>query len=171
MKRPLSLLEVVIALGLTAILLTTLFSCYRHLVLSKAKVDTVRNELYPKLFTQARLIQVFDNLEEGHSFYTDEGVLNFHFDNGLDRDPKFCGPIDGKLFADNKQLILKLNDDRIEVLQTKISDLSFAFFDLKKNEWLSEWRGTLLPAQVRICVGEDVTTYSIPNMLHEVTYK
>jgi len=170
-KRPLSLLEVVIALGLTVILLTSLFSCYRHLVLSKGQVEQSRKLLYPKLFTQARLLQVFDNLQEGQSFYTEEDVLYFHFDNGLDRNPKFCGPIKSKLYAKNNQLILKLGEEekRKEVLHLDIDTLSFAFFDLKQKKWVDQWRGTLLPAQVCISINSEPFTFRIPNMEHRVT--
>lgn len=172
-KRCLSLFEVVIALGLTAILLTSLFSCYRHLVISKSQIEGARNQLYPHLLTQARLIQVFDGLHEGTSLFTNEGTLELTFDNGVDHDPDYCGSQEVNLLKSvEDQFVMQYKDKkRKEVLKEKVSSLSFSFFDANEKDWVNEWRGSTLPAQIRLTLDNEAYTFSLPHSEHRAVYK
>jgi hypothetical protein len=163
----------VIALGLTAILLTTLFSCYHRLVIFKTQIEGVRNQLYPQLLTQARLIQVFDGLHEGASLFTNSEALGLTFDNGIDHDPDYCifQEVNLSKSAENQFVITYKNKQRKEVLKEKISSLSFSFFDANEEGWVNKWRGSTLPAQIRLNLDSETYTFSLPHSGQRAVYK
>lgn len=167
----------IIGLALTTLLLTFLFSSYRHLVIAKVEVEKLQSALHPKFFTQARLAQIFDNLEPGCPFYTTKGLLHFTFDNGIEPDPEFCGPLDGTIGLakatkgeKRAQLVLSIRD-RKEILHKNVKTLEFAFFNPLKKEWTSDWRGSgSSPSIVRITVDQEEYHFRIPGVGIEVVF-
>ena len=97
----------------------------------------------------------------GSSFYTSDGLIAI-FDNGVDPDPSFSGPIIGKVFVDSdSNLVLALwplekmekNFYRKEILLPNVQKIRFQFL-AKKNaqqidpkavsinsnlEWRTDW--------------------------------
>ncbi|OGN63743.1 MAG: hypothetical protein A3E80_01635 [Chlamydiae bacterium RIFCSPHIGHO2_12_FULL_49_9] len=140
-------MEILIALSLTALLLTMLFSFLVDSAKIKAKLDPVRSEILSREQLQTRLQGLFSSLgKEGGSFYTrifpDEAgkSLLAIFDNGVDPDPLFSGSTLGKIYLDKESnLSLALWPEekgenlpwRKEILLTNVSHFEFEFLAKK----------------------------------------
>ncbi len=175
MKRPFSLLEVTIGLVLTAILLTTLFSSFRHMVQSSAKVEKVREEMHWRFITQLRLKQVFEHLSSDSStilFYTgshrnfDHEVLRFTFHNGVDPDPSYCEEIEAILTCDDQRnfslyTYSTTGAHRRQIFAVDVSHFDLSFFDPEKKCWESSWSHEYLPPVIKIVVDEEVFLFPI----------
>lgn len=175
-RRSLTLLEVVIGFALTAILLSFLFSSFRHMAKLGAKVQKGREAVHSRSIVQLRLGQLFENLnadEKKSSFYTDKHpdsfseALYFTFDNGIDRDPQFCGLIKAALYLNpKKELCLTLlseKKERKEVLFKRAGMLSFEFFNSEKKEWQSSWSEDAPPHILRFHIDKELAfTFLIP---------
>lgn len=168
-KRPFSLLEVTISLVLTTILLTTLFSSYRQLIQNKIEIEKASQGLHWRFFTQTRLNQIFESLEEGAKFETKEGALVFHFDNELDADPAYSGQLDGKLSLEGSQLCLFLKD-RKEILHKNVKNLTLSFYDPKEKKWKESWKGNALPLLLKMRIDDEEFSFRFPKTRHEVNY-
>ncbi|NGX38575.1 MAG: hypothetical protein K1000chlam2_01749 [Chlamydiae bacterium] len=168
-KHPLSLLEVTIGLALTAILLTALFSSYRHLVQTNHRIKTVREEKHWEYVTHLRLNQIFENLQEG-TLFTQDQTLHFFFNNGIDSHPEYCGDIEGTLSVEDKTFQLVLKDTRKEVFLKKAKNFSMQFFDTKKKELVSEWNEEYLPPIIFLHISGKTFTFLIPNASKEINY-
>lgn len=168
-RRPLTLLEVVIGFALTAILLTFLFSSFRHMADLGMRVQKGREAVHARALVQLRLSQLFECLiqqDKKVSFYTDEhpesttGALYFSFDNRLDHDPKFCSEMQGILFLNGKkQLCLSIGSnehERKEILYTGASQLSFQFFNSKNKEWQANWDKEEIPSVIRFKIDNGI---------------
>ncbi len=152
-QQTLTLLEVMIALSLAAILLSALMTCYYQM--SKKRIvaqELKKNNLSVELMRQ-RLVHLFAKARsaEKPSFYTEahpQAVgpsLIFTFDNGVDRRLEFCNDVIGMLYQNaNGELCLAswgtYGEARYEILLERTEGLSFSFFDAKKKEWRHEWK-------------------------------
>lgn len=176
-KRPLILFELVISLSLIAILMTVLFRFFVNCVSLDLKIDRARTALHTLEKAQTRLSILFTSLVPGStlphplpSFYTvEEGSTSLVtlFDNGIDPDPVFCGPVLCKLFLDpenNLSLALwPLNHPnpqfcRQEILLPQVKQLHFQFLTLAQlgqPEWRTTWSKTSLttPSVIRLQLG------------------
>lgn len=98
-----------IALSLTGILLTFLFSFFAESAKLEKKIDASRTEIANRQGLQTRLQAVLSSLcRDPSSFYTrsfkreaGESLIAL-YDNGIDPDPAFSGPVLGKLFLDRE---------------------------------------------------------------------
>ncbi len=164
MKRPLSLLEVMISLALASILLTTLFSSFRELMQTNAKLSKMHQEKHWEYVLNVRLTQIFEAIHSDALFTTEPyrdiapKALHFMFNNGIDADPKFCQELEGFLFlSKEKELCLviqsKGGSERKEIFVKNGKDYSLQFFDPVSKKWVSDWSQTVLPpiAQIAIC--------------------
>lgn len=162
MKRTLSLLEVMISVALASILLTMLFSSFRELMQTNAKLSKMHQEKHWEYVLNIRLNQIFEGIHSDALFttehYRDTQALHFMFNNGLDADPKFCQDLDGFLFLDKEKelcLVIQSKDgsERKEIFVKNGKDYSLQFFDPLSKKWVSDWSQTILPpiAQIAIC--------------------
>jgi len=181
MKRPLSLLEVTIGLCLAAILVTTLFSSFRHLMQSKSQMESLRQEKHWEYITHVRLNQVFENIHDKTVFntepYQDISVtaLHFTFNNGVDADPQFCQELEGFLFVNKEDefclmIQSKGGKDRKEVLLKKAKNYSIQFFDPSKKKWQSEWNKEFLPPLVKISISGKTFHFVLPHANRTISY-
>lgn len=177
MKRPLSLIEVCIGLALTTILLTSLFSGFRYLMQTGAKMGEVRSSSHPYFVMQMRMHQIFESIPECGLFYTDahdkaNGIaLYFIFQNGVDPDPQFCAAIEGALYCNkDDELILELKESRTETLLTKVSSFKMAFFDPKEKAWVETWKKDFLPSFVKLHIGKKEYSFLLPRAACEADY-
>lgn len=108
-KRSLIFFEILIALSLTAILLTFLFSFFVESAKIEKKLDTARLAITSRAFLQTRLQSVLGAISHDACdapLYTKRFEKEEHmslvavFDNGIDPDPAFSGAILGRLFLD-----------------------------------------------------------------------
>ena len=161
LKRSFSLLEIAIGMALTAILLSALFTCFRNITISNAQVQKIRAEKHWSYVAQLRLRQVFEAMET--AYFDDEShMLYFTLNNGVDPDPRYCGPIKGTLASPLcLTLISKENEMRKEPFCS--SKCSYAFFDPKKKEWRSTWsdKQVLFPL-IRLKINGETLTFSLP---------
>ncbi len=118
-KNPLTLLEVGIALFIASILITFLLRTYSQIQILDHKIDKTRQEIVQRQHFQKRLHQVFSQIPSASVFvpkepslYTEqfpqESTLSLvcFFDNGIDLDPSFSGPILGRLTVIENDLCL-----------------------------------------------------------------
>ncbi|MES2344548.1 MAG: type II secretion system protein GspJ [Chlamydiota bacterium] len=187
-KRALTLLEVMISLVLASILLTTLFSFYRELFFTRAKMQKNKEVVFQRMLTQERLSQVFSKVlaeieeKKGLVFYTTEHasalgpVLYFFYDNGIDPNPSFCGALKAMLYlSTDKNLTLYTWPDRKEVLLENVESLQLSFFDIKKKVWKEEWLGEKegLPAALKLSLKTkkiDEFIFFLPGSYKQITY-
>ena len=148
MKRyAFTLMELMIALSLTAIVLGVIFSSlYQNSVLN-LKHEKGAAMVMQKAHIQERLDQIFANIpgDEKSSLYTDEnGALHFSFDHGIDPERAFCNIIPGKLELVQGELFLILMGDketRTERLCSDVKALNYEFLshDSRNVETTKVW--------------------------------
>lgn len=111
-------------------------------------MEAAKNSALERQHLATRLSQVFSAISprdgsKSSTFYTDEEGLFFIFDNGIDPDPAFSGPVHGQLFIDaKKNLSLKIQpleslQFRKETLFRHTANLKWEFL-ANKNEKFSD---------------------------------
>lgn len=154
-KSSLTLLEVMIALFLAGILLSTVMMGYKKITSAQVKIEKAKAEVLSHQLIEQRLLNIFNHLHvetvvKGKKktvtcLYTQtladcKGVaLICEYDNGVDPDPEFCHQIKSELYLNQKnELCLnsysKSGKVRKEVLKNNLSDLRFEFLDLEGKE-------------------------------------
>lgn len=153
-KRPLSLLELIIGLSLTAILLSSLFASFRQISMSNASVQRAHGVVHERAFLQLRLEQMFRGLSKDTCLKKTEHGLTFTYKNFCDLEPDYCGSLQGKLLVQEGRLILfstpPNKDPRAQILFENVSDISWEFFDLKNKKWLLAPDKKQFPLQVKL---------------------
>lgn len=147
-KKPIFLLEVLIALSLTAILLTFFFSFFVQSVKIEKTLDQARMAISSRNHLQTRLQSILNSLVRGSEcyFYTKqfekESSLSLVviFDNGIDPDPLFSGTVRGRIFIDEEKNLclvtwplnkMKNRPWRKEILMTSVDHFEFEFLGKK----------------------------------------
>jgi hypothetical protein len=171
-KRPLLLLEVVIGLGLIALLFSSLFAYLVQAAKTEARLRDVRAAALSTELAERRISSLFATLippseiEGKKAFYTSKlpGDLSpslfFWYDNGIDPDPLFSGPLVGRLFVDGeKRLRLESRPipqeegqdaHRLETLLSRVERLEWQFLTPSPSsisppaekvlwQWRPEW--------------------------------
>jgi type II secretory pathway component PulJ len=170
-KHPLSLLEVVIALSLTAILMSVLFSFYRQSAVLNLKLEKNKQIVLERNVFQQRMMRVFDNLLWDkdqkkdfpisiHSKGDARGqTIQLTFDNGIEPSPEWGGRVSGRLFVDkNKQLVLetigKDGSVRKDIFFQKVDELQVVAFDVKEEAWSPNWdkKKKVLPPMIKMAL-------------------
>lgn len=180
-KRTFILFEILIALSLTAVLLTFLFSFFVESARIEKKLDTARMAVSNRAHLQTRLQTVFGSLDP-NGLYTQQFEkeknlsLIATFNNGIDPDPAYSGSILSRIFLDEeKNLCLvtwPLDQEshpwRKEVLLAHVEHFEFEFLGEngahKGKEkirpitpnlaWRSHWEGKN-PSIIRLKVREE----------------
>lgn len=156
-KRFFTLLEVLISLGLTLLILSSLMAAYLNIEKSAAWWRKEENALFAERFFAHRLLEVFSHLEEIDQnktfFFTADSSsgfqlpgttsLVFSYDNEASLDTSLSNSVLGRLFVDNeKNLTLITWPEREnwkdlglpalhrEVLMQGVTGLKFSFFVL-----------------------------------------
>ena len=184
-KRSLTLIEVIVALGLTAIVLGTLFTFYRQLFGTKAELQKSKEIVFQRVWLQERLSQLFSNAlykKEGSVFYTAHpsgsigSALYLYFDNGVDPDPVYCNEVNGMIYlGDDKLLKLCIFPDRLETLMEDVCSVKFSFFDDDTKEWTTQWPHDKqdIPLMVKIFVTKEKETefvFFLPGAYEKIDY-
>ena len=109
-RRFATLIEMVIAIGLLSILLTTLFSWYRHLTLQKGLIYETKWPILEERYVDQRLNTVFARLQDEQPFFTtdNDSSLVFLFDNSPHREPELAKTVLAHLYLDSKDQTLCL---------------------------------------------------------------
>ncbi len=205
-RRHLTLIEVLISLFLTGIIITMLFSYFSKIIKIDAKIENVKKDVYKKENVQIRLNTVFSQITpkkifEENPFYTTHNknspVLHCTFDNGVDIDPLFSGPVLAKIYIKNNNLMLtyyplkkrKANAiQREEILLENVKNYELKFLAKKddniKNiktehaadglKWYFSWpkEKNDLPFAVLITLNKDLKfVFFMPKKLDFIDYK
>lgn len=165
-RRPITLLEVTIALFLTSFIVVFLFGFFREISMENIDAERLDEKIFPLEKTEMRLGALLSALPEEEKetpplFYTEYkggNALTFAFDNGIDEDPLFSGTIRASLGLSKKQLelhLLPLEEDlktRKEILMDNVKNIEFGFFHLENKEWERGWdkESGALPAMMKI---------------------
>jgi len=135
-KTPLSLIEVIIALGLMAIVVSTLFSSLLQTIKLSKSIELIKINILSTSFFYSRMLPILSKADSS-TFQLEKGdndiisKITFSFENGLDPALIFSGKITASIFKDkNDNLLLSLesNDKKMvqeEILLTKISEFSW----------------------------------------------
>ena len=164
-----TLLEILISLGLTLLIISSLLAAYLNIEKSSAWWKKEENALFAERFFSHRLLEVFSHLEEIDQnktffFTSDSGLqmpgstsLIFSYNNGSSFDKSLSGSVLGRLFVDNEGNLtlltwpsreewkdLGLPSLHREVLMKDIKELRFSFFILpnlkEENSSNAEWK-------------------------------
>ncbi len=165
-KHSLTLLEVAIAICLTAILVPSLWHVYQNWLTSYKNVQLLQNKLEPRLFLKQRLERIgllLTNLSENNFIFTPNEKSEFpsvcfSYTNEPDVNPAFNDIVRSLLYVDNgKQLCLttwgSTLESRTEILLTEIKSLEIFFFNPETNIWQSSWNeSTPLPIWIKLVI-------------------
>lgn len=165
-KSCFTLLEVLIALGLTMMILTFLLLAYADAERTSSFWREKEKKEFSKLFLQNHLAEVFRSLvevdqEKTFFFTTDEvpgltapgaPILVFSYDNGFIRDPALSKNVLGALFVDSKGTLnlitwperelwgdMQIPPFHREVLMEDLTFFNLEFFPMegdRKMEWI-----------------------------------
>lgn len=134
-----------------AILITFLFSFFVQSAKLEKRLESARSQIFARNHLQIRLQDLLTGLSRSTgrpSFYTQvfpsekTASLVLLFDNGIDPDPLFSGPVIGRIYLDKEEnlclaywpLEVKKNRPwRKEILFFHASDLEFQFLGQKKE--------------------------------------
>ncbi len=150
-RHPFSLIEVLISLVLISGLLSLLFLSYRQTAELKKGMAEVVEPLREESALLRRLDRLFSEVcaidgetDRGHFFFTstceNAPSLVLTYNNGIDRDQRFCGEVLGRLYLTSTgdlmlakwPLPAKWKGDREcreELLLSGITSLEFGFFE------------------------------------------
>ena len=155
MKRYITLIELLVALVLAAVLYSGLFGFYSQMNKTAARLDHEREQTEEWLFMQARLAHCFNNLVcaqrslmnkgNGKYFFFDEDSLVFSYNSGHNKESPFSGAVLAKIELKDEKLILRrwplpLKKPLLlqkEVLIEKADAMKLLFYE--KGEWQDEW--------------------------------
>src|SRR6185437_5510394 len=140
-KRSLTLLEVTIVMLLASVLLGTLFYSQKDTALAEHQIEEVKAQVLERERFSLRLNQ---NLSSKTELKQTEENLLLGYDNGVDLNPQFCGPVLSQLYLQDHKLFLvtwplKGNEEgRLEILWNKADPFTVLFFDEAQNLWVKE---------------------------------
>lgn len=155
-KRPLTLIELIIAAALTVAVMTTLLYFYRQLGEIGQRMDSAKEENFKLRYAESRLAEIFPRTVSKNSkntdfvffSFADEGTakggsqnLIFTFDNDISLDKSFSNHVIARLYIDpSSRLMLaywpspKRQSDQSalpikqEVLLDGVEDIKFEFY-------------------------------------------
>lgn len=132
MKRPFTLMEVLLAFGIGAMLLGYLLFTYTTQIRFEQRFEKSKEEVLTRAYIRSRLNTLFQN---GYAWDYDEEEerLEFSYDAGVDPNIELSDLVTGELFVDEKGRLsfrAKKPDgevERVEVLEKGVSNLTVSF--------------------------------------------
>jgi hypothetical protein len=163
-KRPMTMLETLIALSLAMLILSTLTFFYRQVATLNNQVDTMQKEGFRMRYVENRLAAVLPNAvsekDEKKDFFffstsstwafamQGSPTLFFTYDNGIRLDKVFSNHVIGRLFLDNQGRFCLASwpspnrwvdgtdpPMKLEVLLEGVKELRFGFFVAPERDW------------------------------------
>lgn len=137
-----TLIEVVIALGLLSLLLSTLFFWYRQLSTQRSKIEIAKWPTLEVRYAGQRLNTIFSRLQDLEPFFTtdNDSSLVFLFDNSPHSQPELAKTVLACLYVDKEDNTLclgiwphpstgKKEPFEKQVLLGNISEMGFTFYN------------------------------------------
>jgi hypothetical protein len=140
-KRTLTLLEVLLAATLLSILMGCLFYSQKEAAVINNHIGQIKQNL---LIEERFRLKLGIILNKKTDLKWHEAGLLIQYDNGVDMDAAFCGPVISHLFYDNHKILLvtwpleAAAPERVEVLLEQVNNLSFFFYDEELNTFISD---------------------------------
>lgn len=184
------------------ILLSLLFSFLMQTVRVEKKMETARASVLERQNLQMRLQDIFISLspQKNCGLYTQqfpkEEALSLvvTFDNGIDPNPYFSGPVLGRVYLDNKKNLclaywpidpVKNRPWRKEILASEVLDYSFQFLGAPSEKeashspaiWHSDWSPSqkTIPSTIRLILKQKTGSlqfaFRLPNSHTIPTFK
>jgi len=194
-----TLVEVMIALFIAAILLGVVFRFFSQIMICEKRMQNAKEYVLEKNNLEIKLTSIFSqliykNFSKDPFFYTKDNSLYFHFDNGIDPNPQFSSEVAAQIFIDkNSDLILQIRSldkkykiCREEILMKNAAELSFEF--IKKVypktpgqniffETVTSWdkKQESIPATIKINLKnkeDEILSFAffLPTMQSSITY-
>lgn len=111
-----SLLEILITLPLVSLLITTALGSYTSLLTLNQKHKEVSFQLQNSHYFRLRLKKMLQSVSpEELNFKTIENGISFHYNNGINRDPKASNAVVAHLVQDKNMLLLKVYKENEEI--------------------------------------------------------
>ena len=159
-RRFMTLLEMLVAMTILAVVLTLVFGFYRELGLLNTQMEKTQQQSFHERYLELRLIYLFSHLVDEKTkkkktpeFYfqsapPEQGVsafpsLIFSYDNGARLDPAFSSYVLARLYVDDKQRLciatwpLPVSKENVpmqkEILMENITAIAFQFFSSQKT--------------------------------------
>jgi len=128
-KKPLTLIEVTLSLGLSAIILSFLFSSLLQTIRTSRAIAKFKKQTFENAFCYARLLPIFAHSDPS-TFNLEEGKLSLSFENGLDPHLIFSGKTEASLSLQDHTLFLNISSrdgsqTRKEALFTHIESFTW----------------------------------------------
>jgi Prokaryotic N-terminal methylation motif len=161
-RRPFTLIEVVIAMALIAVILTQGFVLITRQIQNQAELKKLLDNHYGKKQVLQDLSGYFFHLiaSDPKCLEARDNKINIFFDAGTVLDPELSGPRKGLLFLRNKTLICQILLDAGRIHETIISngveEFSLKFYS-SKSSWQTMWESQSmgLPESVSIVLRTD----------------
>lgn len=184
-KKTFILLEILISLALLSILLSFLFHSMTEGIKAEVSVSKARQALLMRQRAQSRLQDLFLSIAPTQipPLYTKtfssekKESLILYFDNGIDPDPSFSGPVLGRIYLDEKNNLAlglwpleqekKTRAWRKEILLNHVTHFQFQFLGQKEKKedksvnatlaWHRLWpkRRMEIPSMIRLSVTQN----------------
>jgi type II secretory pathway pseudopilin PulG len=155
MKRPFTLIEILIGFALASLILGMLFTSLHETSLASSRLEKAEKEILGRAEFQQRLDAIFGNLiypNEGTPLYliqkkNENGKLCFQFRPGIDPDPCFSDQVTGVLELKNEGLSLRVTGDQLseedspkereEIIKRGVTKVTYEF--LSGGEVFNIW--------------------------------
>lgn len=166
MKRPFTLIELIVALALSVGLFTFLFTTIQQTRRADQKAQEIIRPIKREYALYQQLNRVIPEIEE--KLYSDKESLVFTYNNGIDKDPHFCSLVLARLYLDKGRLILatwphprwKDHTCRVQVLSENVHRFTFKFLDPPNWTKTRSKEEEELPAMIKFEI--DKKTFSFP---------
>lgn len=180
--KALTLLEVMIATVLSAVIMGALFMYFKQSALLNIKIQVAKQETLRRKNIHEHLMKIVSSIapseEVALPIYTKDlegisgSVCVFSFDNGVDFDPRFNGVLQAALYLNsNHELVLSFynqeDQERHLILYENLGYFRPSFFDMEKKKWFEHWplSKTGVPGIVQFSIAEkkgDEIDFSFP---------
>ncbi len=129
-----------IVLLLASVLLGTLFYSQKDTAVAERQLEEVKLQVLERERFFLRLNQI---LSSGVQLKQSEQGLLLFYDNGVDPNPQFCGPVLSRLYWQEGKIFLATwpkgkEEGRLEILWNKADAFGIIFFDETNNQWGKE---------------------------------
>ena len=165
MKRPFSLMEILVGLSLASIVLGMLFTSLYETSMVSSRLDRAERVVLGRAELQQRLDGVFGTLINSSERQTPlylkkDGSLHLTFRCGIDPDPRFSDELSGFLRLEEKNFLFQVTGnalpgrdaakERVEILKEGVERVSYEF--LSYGELTSSWEKEreIAPAYIKL---------------------
>ncbi len=138
MKRPFTLMEVLLAFSIAAVVIGSLLGTFLGQIKLDRHFEASKSAVLSRAHIRTRLTTAFQNVSKLKK--ENDPVLRFEFDAGIDPDLALSNDVYGSVLLNSEGALCftigesEGENSRLEILETDVSDLSFTFFPPGQGE-------------------------------------